>query len=201
MIFVIRNFIVAVLRYTRLLINVHIKRHKYLCVKNDWNSVEVIFSAFYLSELIIYNLGTSQTPRHWISTLIESKSNLPTRSYLYPWLWLAAGDYRQGGWRRERQQGKGLIDGSASRRYFSATRYYFIIPRHRSSIIRNHFLAHSLPASSADQSKFRPAVCSHSHVYALKIYFGHIRRYCGLLLVTCECAVRALDSLSINLAK
>lgn len=54
-----------------------------------------------------YNFGTSPTSRHWISTLIESKSNLPTRSYLYPWLWLAAGDYRQGGRRRERRQGKG----------------------------------------------------------------------------------------------
>jgi len=96
----------------------------------------------------------AEIPRYWISTLIESKSNLPTRSYLYPWLWLAAGDYRRGGRRRERRQGKDLIDGGASRRYFSATRYHFIIPRHRSSIIRNHFLAHSLSASGTDQFKF-----------------------------------------------
>lgn len=127
--------------------------------------LEMLSTFYHSSKSAIQLRNISPTWRYWISTLIESKSNLPTRSYLYPRLRLAAGDYREGGCCSERRRGKGLIDGGASRRYFSTTRYYFIIPRHRSSIIRNHFLAHSLSASSADQFKFCPVARSRSRAF------------------------------------
>lgn len=88
---------------------------------------------------------------------------------------------------RERRQGKRLIDGGASRRYFSATRYYFIIPRHRSSIIRNHFLAHSLSAARIN-SNFAVRPRAHaSHIKnAFPLYVDRWR------IAVSECAIRTV---------